>query len=280
MSIFRGHQVISNHGTKQGIIPRFWLQTMELAESTFGKAEGDKKLGDFFPNNVNDLTNLYDLYHEIVTEYNDYKAGLSDGRYFSINEKSQFTLDQSVELKFEKKIKDFFILGRLLVNNFAKSTIIDSEHFVLNKLIIVTDKNFEKNKLEYVELDPSKRFIPLFDIIENARKEFLNEFNSVRAEIEHNNFSIPKFDINTENGDFAEPSIHGNAPLIEELEYYYNNLLDLVETLIAYYFGIEAVSKNNNLALYIRKDYDFQKTVSKYMIFPRALPMANLELVF
>ena len=259
MSIFRGHQVISNHGTKQGIIPRFWLQTMELAESVFGKAEGDKKLGDFFPKNVNDITNLYDLYQEIVTEYNDYKVGLSDERYFSINEKGQFKLDQSVELKLEKKIKDFFILGRLLVNNFAKSTIIDSEHFMLNKVIIVNDKNFEKNKLEYIELDVSKRFLPLFDIIETARKEFLNEFNDVRAEIEHNNFSIPKFEINTKNGDFAEPSIHGNASLIEELEHYYNNLLDLIETLIAYYFGIEAVSNNNNFALYIRKDYDFKK---------------------
>lgn len=280
MSIFKGHQVISNHGTSQGILPRFWLQTMELAESAFGKAEGDKKLGDFFTKNVNDITNLYDLYHEIAIEYNDYRVGLTDGRYFSINDKEQFKLDQSVELKFEKKIKDFFILGRLLVNNFAKTTIIDSEYFVLNKVIIVNDKNFDKNKLEYIELDPSQRFLPLFEIIEKARKEFLNEFNDVRAEIEHNNYSIPKFEINTENGNFTEPSLHGRKLLIEELEYYYNSLLDLIENLIVYYFGIEAVSKNNNLALYFRKDYDFQKTVSKYMIFPRGFPMQNLEIVF
>ena len=89
-------------------------------------------------------------------------------------------------------------MGRLLVNNFAKTTIIDSEYFVLNKVIIVNDKNFDKNKLEYIELDPSQRFLPLFEIIEKARKEVLNEFNDVRAEIEHNNYSIPKFEINTE----------------------------------------------------------------------------------
>lgn len=41
MSIFKGHKVISNHGTSQGIFPRFWLQTTELSESVFGKAEGE-----------------------------------------------------------------------------------------------------------------------------------------------------------------------------------------------------------------------------------------------
>ena len=79
----------------------------------------------------------------IVIEYNDYKVGLTDGKYFSINDKGQFKLDQSVELKLEKKIKDFFILGRLIINNFAKTTIIDTEHFVLNKVIIVNDRSIE-----------------------------------------------------------------------------------------------------------------------------------------
>ena len=170
-------------------------------------------------------------------------------------------------------------MGRLIINNFAKTTIIDTEHFVLNKVIIVNDKNFDKNKLEYIKLDASHRFLPLFEIIEKARKEFLNEFNDIRAEIEHNNFSIPKFEINTKNGNFTEPSIHGSKSLIEELKYYYNCLLDLIENLIAYYFGIEAVYKNENLALYFRKDYDFQKTVLKYMIFPRGITMQNLEIV-
>ena len=146
MSIFKGQQIVSNHGTKQGIIPRFWLQTMELAESTFGKENGNKIISKFFPQNLGDFTNFYDIFQEINLDYTDFINGLQNGQYFSITDKGEFNLDNSVELKMEKKIKDFFILGRLLINNFAKSQILESDNFDLNKYMIVKDSNFTKNR--------------------------------------------------------------------------------------------------------------------------------------
>lgn len=280
MSIFKGQQTISTHGTKQGITPRFWIQTMELATSVFGKKEGDDLVGKFFPENLGDFTNLYDIFHEIKNDYSDFSEGLKDGRYFSINEKEEFRLDTSVELQLDKKVKDFFILGRLLINNFSKSQILNFEHFDLNKFIIVKDSNFIKNSDEYNANDASGKFKPLIDLIKEGRNNFLTDFNQIRADIEHNNFKVPKFNINTNNGNFVEPSINGQQTLIQELSFYYENLLELLENIIAYFFAVIAIAKNPNQGLFIRTDYDYTKTISKYVIFPKMMgAMQNLKLV-
>jgi len=279
MSIFEGHETISNHGTSQGIIPRFFLQTLELATSAFGKTEGDKKVGNFLSKNIPDFTNFYDLHQEITSDYNDFKNGLSDGRYFSINDKGQFKLDRSVEISMEKKIKDFFILGRLLVNNFAKSGLIDSEYFKLNDIFIVREKNFIKNKTAYTQIDSSKRFEILFDIVEQARDLFLTEFNQIRADIEHQNLSIPKFEINTKSGEITEPSFKGNKPMIDELNLYYGYLLDTIELLIAFYFAIEAITKKPMFGMFERENYDYTKMILRFCIMPK-IQMGGMKLVY
>ncbi len=143
---FLGYESISNHGTSSGIIPRFFNQPMDIAQSAFGKKEADDMFNSFLTMNIPDFTDFYDLYNEILEKYTDYKNGLQDGRYFSVNDKGQFRLDRSVEFEFHRKIKDFYILGRLLINNFCKSKILDSEHLELNNFILVNDKNFDKNK--------------------------------------------------------------------------------------------------------------------------------------
>lgn len=280
MSIFKGQQIVSNHGTKQGIIPRFWLQTMELAESTFGKENGNKIISKFFPQNLGDFTNFYDIFQEINLDYTDFINGLQNGQYFSITDKGEFNLDNSVELKMEKKIKDFFILGRLLINNFAKSQILESDNFDLNKYMIVKDSNFTKNRNEYLANDASKKFIPLIHLIEDARNNFLTDFNQIRADIEHINFQVPKFQINTEDGSFIEPSINGNQKLIQNLSFFYENLLEMMEKIIALFFAIVAISKNPNLGLFIQTNFDYSKTISKYVILPRIMnTMQNLKLI-
>lgn len=279
MSIFDGYETISNHGTSQGILPRFFFQTLELATSAFGKTDGDKKVGDFLTKNIPDFTNFYDLHQEIVSDYDDFKKGLSNGKYFSINDKGQFRLDRSVEISMEKKIKDFFILGRLLVNNFAKSGLIDSEHFKLNDIFIVSEKNFIKNKTAYIKIDSSKRFEILFDIVEQARELFLTEFNQIRADIEHQNLSIPKFVINTKSGEFTEPSFKGHESMIDEINLYYGYLLDIIELLIAFYFAIEAVSKKPMFGMFERENYDYSKMITRYIILPK-IQMGGMKLVY
>lgn len=266
---FLGHETVSNHGTSSRIIPRFFNQPLDIAETALGKKDANDKFGPFLTKNIPDFTDFYDLYNEILEKYTDYKNGLKDGRYFSINERGQFKLDRSVEFEFHRKIKDFYILGRLLINNFCKSKIIDSEHLELNNFILVNDKNFEKNKELYYQNDPTKKFEVIIKILKQSRDEFLNTFNQIRVDFEHKNLEIPKFDVNTKTGEFTEPGITDSGTLIEEITYCYNYLLDMVEALMVHYFGILAVEKRKIMGLFVRKDYDYTKLKNRFVLLPR-----------
>ncbi len=266
MSIFSGIETLSNHGTSQGILPRFYWQTLELSECVFEKKEAEKRMSEFMTKNIPDFTSFYDLYKEITSDYNDFLNGILNGKYYSKEKNGEFKIDRTIELDLSKKVKDFFILGRLLINNFAKSKLIDNEHFILNELIIVTDKNFIKNKTKYIENDKSKRFEILYNLLEKARETFLTKFNQIRADIEHQNLQIPKFIIDTQNDTVSEPTISGETSMLDEITEFYENLLDLIELLIVYSFGIQASIKNPNLGLFVRHDYNYTQMISKYTI--------------
>jgi len=275
---FSGHEVISNHGSSSGIIPRFLNQPMDIANFGLDKENSEKIFNDFLKRNIKDFTDFYDLHKEIVENYADFINGLKNGKYFSINVKKQFSLDRSVEIKLHSTIKKFYIQGRLLVNNFAKSKIIDSEHFILNNFFIVTDKNFEKNKNLYFENDPSKKFEILINIIEDARKNFLNTFNQIRADFEHQNLEIPKVKVNTETGEITEVGITSNATLLEEVNYVYNYMLNMLENLMVFYFGILAIDKNPMMGVFESENYDYSKFSYRFVIFPR-VKMQGFKLI-
>lgn len=269
MSIFSGYETISNHGTSSGIIPRFFDQPMEIASYALGKAETDDIFGRFLKKNIADFTDFYDLYHEILKKYTAYKTGLQDGTYFSIGSTGEYRLDRSLEFEFHRKIKDFYILGRLLINNFSKSKIVDSEHFKLSSFILVNDKNFEKNKEIYFQNEPSKKFEVLIKILEKGRHDFLNTFNQIRADFEHENLEIPNFSVNTQTGEYTEPGITESGSLIEEVTFCYNSILAMLERLIVYHYGILAVEKYKIMGLYIREEFDYSKLLYKYVLLPR-----------
>jgi hypothetical protein len=117
---------------------------VDMARFAFNKKKVSEKLDKFI---YNDFTDFYDLYTEIKEVYLDYREGLANGKYYSINKNNSFKHNRSKELILKKKIKDFFIQGRLLIHNFGKSQVIDDNEFVLNNFLIVKDKNFETNKL-------------------------------------------------------------------------------------------------------------------------------------
>ena len=266
---FKGHEVISNHGSSTGIIPRFLNQPMEIASFGIGKENSEKIFNLFLKKNIKDFTDFYDLHKEIVDDYTEFINGLRSGKYFSINDKKQFSLDRSLEIKLHSNIEKFYIKGRLLVNNFAKSKIIDSEHFILNDFLIVSDKNFEKNKKLYFENDSSKKFEILIKIIEDARKNFLNTFNQIRADFEHQNLEVPKVIVNTNNGEITEVGMTSNATLIEEINYFYDAILNMVENLMIFYFGILAVGKNEMMGVFRSENYDYSQFSYRFVIFPR-----------
>ena len=49
---FLGHETVSNHGTSSGIIPRFFNQPLDIAETALGKKDADDKFGPFLTKNI------------------------------------------------------------------------------------------------------------------------------------------------------------------------------------------------------------------------------------
>jgi hypothetical protein len=154
--LFQGYSTFSSHGTSQEIVPRFCLQMVDMAQFAFDKEGVRKKLQQFLDTNLSDFTEFYDIYTELRETYIGYREGLTKGKYYSIDEKGSFRHDRSKELILKKKVKDFFIQGRLVIYNFAKSGVIDDNEFILNNFLIVSEKNFEKNKLNCLNSRPSK----------------------------------------------------------------------------------------------------------------------------
>ncbi|MCF8236193.1 MAG: hypothetical protein K9G67_14650 [Bacteroidales bacterium] len=269
--IFGDLEYTHNHGTSTGIIPRFYLQMLELASLTFEtKKEKDRLFSNFEKNNIPDFTEFYDIYHELINKYDQYGKGLIDGTYLKIQDNGTFHLDRGLEIEMRKLIKSFFVVGRRLLNNFVQSEMIRNEKIDLRKLVIVKDGNFDKNREAYINSNHSGiSYELLYQIIHDARNEFLANFNEQRGKIEHSSFEMPKFEVKRNKGQLIiqEPSLNGNIRLIEEISRFYILLLDFIENLMVYYYGLNAYERTNgNLTLFYRKDYDFPSLRYKYVI--------------
>ena len=163
--MFEGFQTISHHGSSQGITTRFIFQMLDLGRFAFtDKRQFDNKFQPFFDVVINDFTHFYDLYHEIINLYNDYNQGLRDGRYIKFDERGVFTIDRENEIILSSKIKTFFINGRIVIQNWSNSKVIDDDYFELNKLLIVKEHNFKKNRELLLSKDSSNRYEILFDM--------------------------------------------------------------------------------------------------------------------
>lgn len=268
-------EFFSNHGTSQGIWPRFYLQMADLGENAIGKDAFDKKASKYFNSVMPELTNLYDTYHKIQGLINDYKEGVSNGTYFKIDSRGQYNFDRGMENEIQNAIKDFFIRGKITVVNFVKSGIIDDATFALPDFYFCDSKKFEVKKDSYLNSTNGK-YSPLLAIIEKGNQTFLSELNYIRGKIEHSEFTIAPFNL--------ESSIHGAEvfePMLEDkiisvkLEYFYENILDFIEKLIAYYYGINGeINKNGFYQLHIRRGFNYPELKYKYLFALGGLPFA------
>lgn len=258
---------ISGHGTDSGIWPRFLLQMDDLAQFAIGKQAFDQRQKVYFDTVIPQITKFYDIYHEFREMLKDYQDGIQSGKYYSFDDRGRASHNKIPETKIADKAKDFFINGKIMLVNFVKCGIIDEAPFVLSDFYFADEKKFEVKKQEY--LKTSNGFlIPLIALLEKAQKDFLKPFNVIRGDIEHNHFTIDDFKIETtQQGVFAiEPTFDGRN-LSMTLEFYYNNILDLIEKLVAYFLGIKAETKNNSpFELYVRRQYDYPKMLYKYTI--------------
>ncbi len=276
-------EFISSHGSEQGIVTRFFLQIKELANQAFLN-ENDRHLhlGQYMNVVLTDFTTFYDLYNELKQSFEEFQKGILNGELFKIDERGVAKIDRSLEFKIQTKIKEFFIKGRILLNNLAKSKVIDDEYFCLNDLIIVKDTNFKTNKLKFLAKDKLKRYEYLFDMIEYSRKNFLTTFNQIRADIEHDHFIIPRFKISFLNQNilFEQPMLKERV-IMSQIDYYYNSILDFIENIIAYYMGINAnINWKGFMTLYQRKTFDYKELKYKFIISPRSNDNTLIDLIF
>lgn len=279
--LFKSYSTFSNHGTSQGIIPRFYLQMIDMAQFAFDKEGIEERLQNFLNKNISDFTDFYDLFTEIKPLYIDYRNGLKNGKYYSIDNKGSFRHDRSSELTLKKKIKDFFIQGRLVVYNFGKSGVINDGEFILNNFLIVKDGNFQKSKQSCIDSPAGNKYKFLVEIIENARKDFLSELNQIRADFEHQNLQIEDFRVQVLNDqtEVIEP-ILGGMNLLSKIEYFYEQTLDLIEILMAFFYGIQAYQKTNGfMTLFRRDEFDYSNKNYKYVVMPNIYESGLTKLI-
>lgn len=279
--VIKGYSTFSNHGTDQEIIPRFYLQMVDMAQFAFDKAGIEERLHDFLNKNISDFTEFYDLFTEMKFIYVDYRDGLKSGKYYSLDDKGFFRHDRSNELVLKKKIKDFFIQGRLVIYNFGKSGVINDGEFVLNNFLIVKDGRFEQNKLSFLNSTVGHKYKFLIEIIENARKAFLSELNQIRADFEHQNLQVENFKVQAVNNQIEvfEPNL-GNGNLLNKIENFYEQTLDLIEVLMAFFYGIQAYEATNGfMTLFRRDEFDYSNLHYKYLVMPNMYENGLIKLI-
>lgn len=267
--IFSKIETTSNHGTEQGIIPRFEIQMIELYRIaiTNSKEYEFNKFINYTIVVVPEITHLYDIHLSLVQKFDIYKDGMISGEFSKIQCGIPY-FDRSIELEIIDLIKDFFIRGRILLENFRKSQIIDDNYFCLDKLLMVNEKNFQKNKQDQKALIPDKRYDILYDLIENSRQRFLNDFNDIRVGFEHNQAIIDKFDFDFNKKIVIEPILN-KMKLSLAIDFYYDSILDMIEKLMCYFYGINAYLRSNGgLKLFIQKNIDYKNLKYKFFISP------------
>ena len=283
MPLFERIEFGSGHGTNTGIYPRFYLQVREIAKiSKKSKDEIDDVFWTFHQQVIPDITDFYDIYHDIKNVYDDYNTGLRNGIYFKLDDQGTFVHNRKPEIEFINKSKMFFIKGRILLNNFSKSSILKNEYFDLELLLLVKETNFQKNKNKLLRKDPIQKYSRLFELTEEARKEFLMEFNQIRAEIEHNNFKIAPFQIQVEKEQVlvTEPSIF-NDFLIDKMTFYYHRILRTLELLMVWFYAIQAYfAWNQTLTLFRREEFDPKKLYYEFIMLPRVQEGNLIQLIF
>ncbi len=239
----------SNHGIYQGIIPRFFLHFEEMSKMAFYNDKDRKAIFHaYYEKNLDDFTNFYDSYNNIVNLHKEYIDGIISGLYFKCLANGKFSADKSPEVILKKNVQDFFRDGKTLINNFAKSKLLDDGRFELSKLLAVSPKNYRKAKESMLPNLKIKGYSGLFQIIEDAEKEFKKDFFLIRDDFEHNQFRVPDFQISLQNDTvhIVEPQIIGEN-VFKLIHLYYHKTFNFIETLAAYFFGLNACYRSKGI---------------------------------
>ncbi len=263
-----GINYFSNHGTSQGIIPRFFLNFKDMSTFAF---MGDKTREELYRNyektHQEAFTNFYDMYFEIQKLRLEYINGLNSGKYFKFLEKGKTSSDTTPEITIRRKIKEFFMSGRQLVESFGRSGLLDDEEFKISKFLLADAEKVEHYKSKYSKNFRFPRgYTKIIDMVLDANSHFKVDFFSIRGKLVHDNLQISPFRLESANGRLViyEPTIKG-VNVFVQIEKYFNGTFDLIEDIAAYFFGINAhVKSHGKITLLMRKPEDVDPANFRY----------------
>jgi hypothetical protein len=267
--MFERLETVSNHGTNQGIIPRFNIQMDAMVGLAFG--ESRKKLHfDFLLNNIVDFTDFYDIHSAIHVTYKEYIAGLHSGKYFTPELEHSKIHDRGLEIELARHIKNFFILGKQLLNNFAKSGLIDDGKLKMSEIMFAKKTAYDNKRKIINELNGHFYEI-LFRIMDNYRERIIVPFFDLRNEYEHSNFKLGKFKVFFQENQLIieEPEL-GGLNLVKAIDLLYEEILNYIELLIVYFYGLNAYRKTNGFfTLFESNTYNYAEQKFRYYIYPK-----------
>jgi len=269
MKLFNGVKYVSTHGTSQGIIPRFQLHFMEMSEFAFPFDDERKKIVENFCDQTQDhFTNFYDVYNEVLDLRNQYIEGILNGKYFSVSDENGITSDISPEILIRKRIVDFFILGKQLLNNFCKSRLIVDGSFDIGIVLLTKKENIENYiSKESQNFRYKNAYIKVIKIASQAQDDFLRDFIFRRGSLEHDyGKSIPDFNIHLKEGNVTieEPVIFGEN-VFEQVVRYYKSILNLIEDIACYFFGVNAHINSKGLITLLKRNGESDPSKFKYL---------------
>jgi hypothetical protein len=278
--LFGRAETISNHGTQQGIVPRFQLQSLKLAKMSF-IPNAENRVFEFCDYCLDDFTNFYDIHELIMKKHQSYLSGLNDGSLYNLGSVHSPFHDRTLEIEIRKHVKDFFIAGRQMLDNFAKSKFLDDDKLEFGKIIFSKTNKYEELKKEVISMANKPNYQMLFRIVDNYKPKVTEPFVKIRASFEHDNYKLGKFMVTDDDKHIVitEPEIEGKN-FIEAIDFFYRNIFSYLEQLIVFFFGLYAHhNSKGNMTLFEHLEYDYSKLRYRYTILPKILACGNIKQV-
>ena len=252
------------YGTKQGIMPRFYLQLKELCDfintPTFIQTVPEKFLKVIIP----ELANFYDVNNNLQATIKEFLEGVKDGTLYKISEDGSTSFTRKKEFEISNLTKDFFIQGKILLVKYFKGDIVVDSDFKLSPYYFCDDTKFDIKFSQY-NSGKNQKYLPLLNVLKTARLTFLNDFTKIRGAIEHEDFELDRFILNHKNHitTLIEPNFQGNI-LSNKISFYYDKILELIEKITVYFAGINCEELNSVYKLYKTANPDYSNLIYGY----------------
>jgi hypothetical protein len=254
-------------GMEQGIVPRFYLQMLDLSQFAGEEVKADEKLEDFRVSVIPELDELREIYVDLIAKIADFIEGVESGRYYTLKPSGHTNLDRRAETQVKRLTKSFFLQAKLVLENFVNCGLLDDTDFKLSTYIKANEENFKNRKKQY-ETSSKTIYKPLLNLIEKANSLFLMELKDVRGSYTHKSFTVDRFEVEIggPQATAKEPDL-GGAPLSAKVSFIYEGLLDFLEKMMAYYLGINAeIHLKGVVALCVNDDFNYAEQRYKYTL--------------